>query len=129
MKRAIFTILGLFAIAAGVVIALRMSADAMAVIIGIVFGLAATIPTTLILIYTIRQRDAQQLQTRQQMGQYPPVIVVNSTPTGASAGGLGAHSLLPPAGERSFKVVGQEASPVESLGEAFNLSSIWDEGA
>jgi len=100
----------------------------MAVIIGVVFGLVATIPTTFILIYTLRRQDSQQMQMRQQTGQYPPVIVVNSTPTGtASAGGFGAQSLLPSMGERSFKVVGQESTVSETLGDAFNLKSIWDE--
>ncbi len=126
MKRAIFIFLGLFAVAAGVTIALRMSADAMAVIIGVIFGLLATVPTTFIMLYALRRNEAQQSQYRQQMGQYPPVIVVNSGQTGAASSGMPAL-MSPGTGERNFKVVGGESTPAETLSDAFNLNAIWDE--
>ena len=128
MKKFFLAIFGMFAVGTGVTIGIRMSADAMAVIIGVIFGLVATIPTTFILIYTLRRQDSQQKYQQQQSGQYPPVIVVNSSPQGAAAsGGFGAQSLLPSMGERNFKVVGQESTTSETLGDAFNLKSIWDE--
>ncbi|RME49994.1 MAG: hypothetical protein D6796_03915 [Caldilineae bacterium] len=129
MKRFVYTVAGLFFVSLGVVVGVRMSADAMAVIIGIAFGMVATIPTTLLLIYTLRQRDKEQMHNRQQATQYPPVVVVNAPPNGS-----GYHTappgqaLLPPAGERAFKVVGQEATPAETLSEVFNLNAIWDDG-
>jgi hypothetical protein len=93
--------------------------------------MVASIPTTLLLIYTLRQRDRQQEQVKHQMSSYPPVVVVNAPPNGLNYGsGMNnpnPQSLLPAGGERSFKVVGQDATPLETLGEAFNIDSIWDE--
>ncbi len=125
MKRGIFIFLGLFAAGAGVTLALRMSADAMAVIIGVVFGLLATVPTTFIMLYALRRNESQN-QYRQQMGQYPPVIVVNSGQSGVTGGNMPAL-VSPGMGERNFKVVGGESTPAETLGDAFNLNAIWDE--
>lgn len=134
MKRYAMILLGLFTIAMAITIALRMTPDAMAVIVGIILGMFATIPTSLVLLYTIRQRDKQQFDPRQQQhpNQYPPVVVVNSPPNGPgyNAGPINANggSFLPaPSGERSFKVVGQEASPTETASENFTLNSMWDE--
>ncbi len=128
MKKFILILGGLLMLGVGVAVGFRMSADAMAVIVGIFFGLVATIPTTLILIYNMRQRDLQQAQNRQQMGQYPPVVVVNSPPGNTGGVNYGSQPLLTGAGAsgRTFKVVGDE-STTETLGSAFNLNSIWDE--
>ncbi len=126
MKRGIFIFLGLFAVGAGITIALRMSADAMAVIIGVVFGLVATIPTTVILLVTLRRNEAQQTRYQQQMGQYPPVIVVNSGQAGMGSTGMPMLS-APGTGERNFKIVGGESTPTETLSDAFNLNALWDE--
>ncbi len=126
MKRTIAIFLGLFAIGAGVTLAFRMSADAMAVIVGVGFGLLATVPTTFILLYTLRRNDAQQNQYRQQAGQYPPVIVVNSGQNGSAGSGYPGLA-APGIGERNFKVVGGESTAQETLSDAFNLNSIWDE--
>ncbi len=133
MKRYGMILLGLFTVSIAITVALRMTPDAMAVIIGIILGMLATVPTSLVMLYTIRQRDKQQLDPRQQYAnQYPPVVVVNSPPNGHGygAGPVNANggSFLPaPGGERSFKVVGQEASPAETASESFTLNSMWDE--
>lgn len=138
MKKFLAIMAGLFVVSVGVVAGTRMSVDAMAVIIGVVFGLVATIPTTVLLVFVLRQRENQQEQYFRQQTmahqQYPPVVVVNSPPNGGyyGSGGssFGGPAMLPAAaGERSFKVVGQDASSAgETLSEAFNLSSIWDDG-
>ena len=88
MKRALFIIAGIFATVLAVTFGLRMTSDAMAVIVGILLGMLATIPTSLVLLYMIRNRDTQQAQMQQQHpnGQYPPVVVVNSTPNGGYGG-------------------------------------------
>ena len=135
MKKFLYIMSALFFIGLAVVIGLRMSPDAMAVIVGIICGMIATVPTTLLLVYTIRQRDKQQMmyqQNYQQGNQYPPVVVVNGQPQGSSYGfnqGLSTPGLPMPDRGRAFKVVGQEATPTDTtLGDAFGLSSIWDEG-
>ncbi|MFQ5575805.1 MAG: hypothetical protein ACE5G8_02325 [Anaerolineae bacterium] len=128
MKRFVQVMFGTFMVALGIVVGMRMSADAMAIVIGIALGLVATIPTTLLLVFTLRQQSKQQSQAHQPTSQYPPVVVVNAPPNGhAYGGGTPGGALLPPAGERSFKVVGQDATPLETLGDVFNINALWDE--
>jgi hypothetical protein len=120
-----------FVISLGIVMGVRMSADAMAVIIGIIFGLLASIPTSIILVWVLRQRDRQfeaQFSQGRPFGPYhPPVVVVN----GHGTNGYGYNSLpapqLPvapasPAG-RQFKVIGQDNT--ETIGDV--LPPFWDE--
>ncbi|MCC7354283.1 MAG: hypothetical protein IT330_11040, partial [Anaerolineae bacterium] len=61
----------------------RMSTEAMAVAIGVVFGVAAGIPTSIV-IATVGRRKTEPMETRMQpepswerRRELPPVIVVN----------------------------------------------------
>jgi len=135
MKKFIYAMSALFIVSITVVLGLRMSPDAMAVIIGIVCGMMASIPTTILLVYVLRQRDQQQQQLYQQQyqgQQYPPVVVVNGHPNQQHYPHVpstsGSGYLPAPGNGRSFKVVGQDADPVETFGETFSINSIWDEG-
>ena len=133
MKRFFLIMSGLFMVSLAVTVALRMTSDAMAVIIGILLGMLATVPTSLVMFYMIRQRDHQPADPRtHQAGHYPPVVVVNSPPYhhgyGAAPGFGSSPALLPaPGGERSFKIIGQEASSADIPGETFSINAIWDE--
>ena len=133
MKRVIFVLAAIFVTTLAVTFAFRMTSDAMAVIVGIILGMLATIPTSLVLLYMIRQRDQQPVDPRQQSygsGQYPPVVVVNSSPNGGYGGMTSANpqNYLPaPMGERSFTVVGQEASPDGAGSERSGFNRIFDE--
>lgn len=116
----------IFPITLAIVVGVRMSSDAMAVIIGIIFGLLASVPTSLMLVWTLRQRDKQleaQFQGRSP-GQYPPVVVVNGQPNGYG-NGFQAPPLpsVSSAGSREFKVVGQDNT--ETVGDV--LPAFWDE--
>ena len=133
MKRYFWILLSLFTLGVGVTVALRMTSDAMAVIVGIILGMAATLPTSLILFFMLRQQNNQQAvelhRQQQQAGHYPPVVVVNSPPGPGYGGMANANpgSFLPSAtGERSFKVVGQEAS-ADDANNAINFKALWDE--
>jgi len=128
MKKFFIIISSTFAVALAVVIGIRISPDAMAVIIGIVAGVLASIPTSVILVLVLRQRDRQMESQYGSMryGQYPPVVVVNGqTPNGygtsLSAPALTAHSGHN--GARDFKVVGQENT--ETVGDL--LPSFWEQ--
>lgn len=131
MKRFVYVMMGLFTVTIASILAFRMTADAMAVIIGIILGMVATVPTSLLLFYMLRQRETQPVDPRQQQygGHYPPVVVVN--PPGQQNGysnswGQGSPSSLPAPGERSFKVVGQEASTADSEPRTFDMDRIWE---
>ena len=118
-----------FAVALAVVIGTRMSADALAVVVGIVCGVLASIPTSAILVWVLRQRDKQldaQLGQGRPFSQYPPVVVVNGQGTNGAATpfpstALAAGTAL--GASRSFKVVGQENT--ETVGDV--LPPFWDE--
>lgn len=127
MRRFLFVVGVTFAVAMAVVIGLRLSPDAMAVIIGIICGVLASIPTSIILVWVLRQRDRQTEEMNHgqgRYGNYPPVVVVN----GQGTNGYGSSSPPPvltpssPPGTRDFKVIGQETT--ENAGDI--LPPLWD---
>jgi len=128
MRRFLFAAGVAFAIALAVVVGYRMSPDAMAVIVGIVCGVLASVPTTAILLWVLRQRD-RQIEAQfgpMRTGQYPPVVVVNGhSPNGngylSSPPALTAKASVP--GSRDFKVIGQENT--ESVGDI--LPPFWEQ--
>jgi hypothetical protein len=127
MKKFFAIIAIVFSVSMATVIGFRLSADAMAVIIGIVCGVLASIPTSVILVWVLRQRDKQyELQNGQmRQGQYPPVVVVNGNGTPSTSGMMPSAPLLTTGGNgtRDFKVIGQERT--EANGDI--LPPFWDQ--
>src|SRR5512136_164726 len=91
MKKFLFLAGITFVVTLAVVMGTRMSPDATAVVIGIVCGVLASIPTTIMLVWVLRQREKQDASQfgQRALGQFPPVIVVNGQGT---AGYNGAYS-------------------------------------
>jgi hypothetical protein len=131
MKRTLAIIGAAFAVALAVVIGNRMSADAMAVVVGVVCGVLASIPTSLLLIWALGRRGygagaTTEGQARNNTGtQYPPVVVVNPGP-GYGMPGYGPsppppieRRLPPPGSPRTFKVVGDEETMLDELRHTF----------
>jgi hypothetical protein len=118
MKGVILVLSAVFVVALAIVVGSRMSADAMAVVVGVTCGVLASIPTSLLVIWaTNRRADSGVWRDRQPgavgMGsQYPPVVVVNSGERYARPA-LGAQPYWPEQTEgllspgREFKVVGE----------------------
>ena len=126
MKKFLFVVGVAFTVTVAVVVGVRLSSDAMAVVVGIVCGMLASVPTSAILVWTLRLRDKQleaQFGPARQYGHYPPVVVINGQqPNGTTVGPQpallnGGH------GPRNFKVIGQETT--ESAGD--RLPPIWTE--
>ena len=133
MKQAVILVGAVFGVALAVMIGSRMSADAMGVVVGVVCGVVASVPTSLVLIWALVRRtqgSGAEVVSRQGMGHnYPPVVVVNPGP-GYGASGYGppmaSHSLPAPGGPRSFKVVGDEETVLDSVGHIFpRLTEDW----
>jgi hypothetical protein len=105
----------IFAITLAVVVGKQMSAEAMAVVVGIVCGVAAAIPTSVLLLVVLTRRDrrrVEELQQQARQGNYPPVVVIQggtpqALPTGPQAGYWPAVSPGPPV-HRQFHVVGED---------------------
>jgi SNF family Na+-dependent transporter len=123
VKQAVIIIGIVFAVALAVVIGNRMSTDAMAVVVGVVCGVMASIPTSLLIIWALRRDQSAAQASLSQAAlahpyQYPPVVVVNPA-AHQFAPGHGLPGLPPstpypadgsllPAGQRVFRVMGDE---------------------
>jgi hypothetical protein len=80
MKRALFIIGLTFAITLAIVFGTRVSADALAVIVGVILGIFAGIPTTVLAVFIMtRQRPGLNSGGPPQMSAQPPVVVINAT--------------------------------------------------
>ena len=123
MKRAIVIVAAAFAVALAIVVGNRMSADAMAVVVGVACGVLASVPTSLLLIWALGRRGQGPALVENQARNgtaYPPVVVVNPGPGyGAPMYGpsvtpyLEQRQVLPPAGPRTFRVVGDEETMLD----------------
>jgi hypothetical protein len=142
MRRGVVIIGAAFAAALAVAVGSRMSADAMAVVIGVACGVLASIPTSLVLLWVLARRGqgTDRLGPSGMGGYFPPVVVVNPGPGyGAPAYGAASHALPAgsysgagpaalPAGPRSFKVVGDEETMLDELRAIFpGLADEWAE--
>jgi len=135
MKRGVILVGAVFAVALAVVIGGRLSADAMGVVVGIVCGVLASVPTSLVLIWALMRRvpgSGAEVVARQSIGsgQYPPVVVVNPGPgygiSGYGPPPMASHSLPAPGGPRSFKVVGDEETVLDHARHIFpGLTEDW----
>ena len=126
MKKFLFVVGVAFTVTVAVVVGVRMSADAMAVVVGIVCGMLASVPTSAILVWTLRVRDKQleaQLGPARQYGQNPPVVVINGQQPNGATGAAQPALLNGGNGQRNFKVIGQETT--DSAGD--RLPPIWSE--
>lgn len=103
-----------FGITLAVVVGNRMSAEAMAVVVGIVCGVAAGIPTSLLLVLVMGRHDRRQWREEQspRSGANPPVVVIQggapqALPRGHEVGYWPAVQPMAHA-RRDFHVVGDE---------------------
>lgn len=118
-SRRIVAILGLaFVVVLAAVVGIKMSAEAMAVVIGVICGVAAAIPTSLLLLVVITRQERQRMEQMEAMGRragqegYPPVVVIQggtqqALPPGAQAGFWPSPAPGPMA-HRDFHVVGED---------------------
>ena len=114
-KQVFVAVAVVFVAVLAVMIGQRMSTDAMAVVIGVIFGVAASIPTSLLIVAVTRRAQERTLEERQVYREraQPPVIVIN--PGGGQASPWFSpfqQPMMPPemSGEptRRFRVVGDE---------------------
>jgi hypothetical protein len=131
--------LGLF-VTLGVVIGTRMSSDAIAVLVGVIAGVAASIPCALLLMAVTRRRevegyeryDEQRYDDRRyndrrysdRMGPHretPPIVIVTPGQTAPQQLPYAAsfpYQAAPPQGARQFRVMGYEEGEAQPAGSA-----------
>lgn len=80
MGKAIGVALIVGAVVLAAMVGQRMSTDAMAVVVGVVFGVAASIPTSLLVVAATRARRDEGYRPREELRPPPQVIVVQPQP-------------------------------------------------
>lgn len=113
-----------FAITLAAFVGLRLSTDAIAIIIGAIVGVVASIPTALLIVALTRRSQeraaAEAYEARMQMKAQPPVVVI--APGGGSATPWFSPFSQPTlpgreqmSAQRQFRIVGQSGSDAELL--------------
>lgn len=120
MRAILTTSLIAFAVTLAVIVGQRLSGEAMAVIVGVIAGVAASIPTSLIVVWVATRRRPEEIIEREPRGYAPSVQpppeprIVVVTPPPASAWPLHAYPTYAPpypavpAAPRTFSVIGGE---------------------
>jgi len=76
MRNFVMAAVIVFCVALAVVIGNRMSTEAMAVVVGVVCGVAASIPVAILLLIVTRDRGSNQTYQPPAQQHYPPVVVI-----------------------------------------------------
>jgi hypothetical protein len=99
-----------FGVALAVVIGVRLEQAALAVLVGVVCGVGASIPTSLLIVSIMRRQDQRTYEQRRrstyQAQPQPPVIVV--TPSSAPQLPQPMNWSAPAPAQRQFTVIGEE---------------------
>ena len=125
-KTILFVALLAFAVSLAVVVGQRLSSEAMAVIVGVVAGVAASIPTSLIVVWAaLRNRgEARVVDNRRPEAPEPRIVVMAPPPTPPANAAPARPSYYAPAeaglrfepglprhaGRREFTVIGGAGS-------------------
>ena len=100
-----------FSVALAVVVGNRMSTEAMAVVIGVVCGVAASIPMSAIIL-ALSRRSQVPVRDEPTPHSIPPYIVVAPPPPTPSGMGWAGRSQIYPASAmptpREYRIVGDE---------------------
>jgi len=104
-----------FAVTLAIIVGKQMTTEAMAVVIGVVCGVAAGIPTSVLLLVALGRRDSlrpREEAARQAPASYPPVVVIQGggmqPQLPAPSGGYWPAPNAAPLVSRQFHVVGGE---------------------
>ena len=113
MRKVLIAVVLSFAVTLAIIVGKRMSTEAMAVVVGVVCGVAAGIPMSVLIMLAVNRRSEPRLRPYESapgphQGSYPPVVVIQG---GTSA----PNGLMPPyytpsveAAPRQFHIVGEE---------------------
>lgn len=100
-----------FGIALAVVIGVRLEQAALAVVVGLVCGIGASIPTSLLIAALLNKRNERRQERNREPLPTPPPVVVVTTPAALQPGQPGTWRdayPLPAPSQRQFSVIGEE---------------------
>jgi hypothetical protein len=97
---------GVFAIVVGV----RLEQAALTAIVGVVCGVAASIPTSLLIVALLHKQDDKRYRRDLKRASQPHVVVVTpqSLPQTQRQDGWPAEYALPVPGQRQFSIIGED---------------------
>ena len=106
-----------FMITLAIVFGLRVSADALAVVIGVLLGIGASVPATALVVYMLmRPRANHQHPYSPQAPQQPPVVIINASDPARQLG-AGPPPAWPTPGPtvqaRKWTVIGDTDTEIE----------------
>lgn len=113
-----------FCITLAVFLGYKLSADALAIMAGVVLGILGSVPFAILFAWAFSRRQHEGTGTPQQP-LYPPVVVVGG---GGALAGWGRSqtgpALPPPTVERRFNIIGSEddewmANTMDGAGETW----------
>jgi len=119
MKRGFFITAAAFGLTLAIIVGLRLEQASLAVIVGVLCGIAAGLPVSGALLYLLWRERQERLQAEQRHWKgtqrpaapmAPPVIVLNAG-HGRGANVMPQGYALGPAQPREFVIVGEEDSP------------------
>jgi hypothetical protein len=109
-----------FAVTLAIIVGKQMTTEAMAVVIGVVCGVLAGIPTSVLLLVALNRRDSlrsREQAARQAPANYPPVVVIQGgaqqPQLPAMQGGYWPAPNAAPLVSRQFHVVGGDELTVD----------------
>ena len=113
MRKLAIVVLLAFAVTLGVVVGDRMSTEAMAVAVGVVCGVAAGIPMSVLIMAALtRRRDAEygpsQTMPSRRPAPYPPIVVIQGGSPAPSSLSAPYYTQPAEATPRQFRIVGED---------------------
>jgi hypothetical protein len=120
-RRCFLIVCLVFGLTLAAVVGSRMSAEAMAVVVGVVCGVAAGIPTSALLLLAMGRRDRQRHWGEERPGSLrgnPPVVVIQG----------GAHQALPPAQQAGYWPAVAPGTPFERRFHVVGDDELVDDG-
>lgn len=118
MKARVIALLMLIAFTAtlAVIIGNRVSADSLAMLVGVICGMGASVPISILALWLTRRSSRRDETDYARQHTYPPVVVINPATTTAQQRPSSAYytpPMLEQGTSRRFTIVGDEESICE----------------
>ena len=99
-----------FGLAMALIVGLRLEKAALTAVVGVICGVGASIPTSLLVVTLLQKRDNRRERGNRRFGGQPPVVVVTpqSTPQFPPRETWPEEYTLPAQVQRKFSVIGED---------------------
>jgi len=93
-----------------IVVGIRLEQAALTALVGVVCGVGASVPTSLLIVALLQRRDGKRYRRHQRFASQPPVVVVTpqSIPQTQRQDGWSGEFSYPVPTRRRFSVIGED---------------------